>query len=150
MRRWKPALATLWRTEPAFALGLYFLLAVAQVGYLQLAGSHLGASQPGRLAGTVLAREGPAGSLVLYAYFTWRMWLGGYICWTLSLVWRLTLVVAALIACYRAPGLFILGLLGLNLAGVMLLFMPAVLRRVDRSDQAAQIRALRRTVPGAP
>ncbi|HXW46250.1 MAG TPA: hypothetical protein VEL03_15795 [Streptosporangiaceae bacterium] len=133
MTRWKAALGGLWRSEPAVPLVLYFLLAVATAGYISLAGGHL----PSGL-------DLPVGTLPVAAFFTWRMWLGGGYSWTLSVVWRLLSVVVSADACFRAPGLYVFGLLALTLASLLPLFAAAVLDRVtDRSYKFAPLAAIR-------
>jgi hypothetical protein len=134
MHRWRAATAVLWRTEPAAALALYFLLAVATVGYIHLAGPHLG-SQHGLDTAAMPAKFGSVGGLSAIAFLTWRMWLGGNISWGLSLLWKLGATAAAAAACYQTPIPFNFGLLALSLAGVVLLFTPAVLERVDNSGR---------------
>jgi hypothetical protein len=137
--RWKAALRVLWRTEPALALALYFLLAAASAGYVDLAGGHLASS-----LGTLTTRYMSIGGIAVYAFFTWRMWLGGGISWTLSVMLKLLCVVVTAIACYRAPGPFVVGLLALTLGSLVPLFAPAVLDRVsDRSYKFAPLRGVR-------
>jgi hypothetical protein len=131
VHRWRAATAVLWRTEPAAALVVYFLLAVAEVSYIHLAGPHLSHHGPGLDSAAMLAKYGSVGGLAAYAFFAWRMWLGGSISWGLSLLWKLG--AACVIGCYQAPSPFMFGLLALSLAGLVLLFTPAVLGRIDSS-----------------
>jgi hypothetical protein len=146
MNRWKAALAVLWRTEPAPALGLYFLLAVAQVSYIHLLG-HYSYVQGvrGSPSPAVVIKEGSDAGLFAYAFFTWRMWLGGATSCGLSLLWKLLMVGAAVMACYKTPSPFLFGLLTLSLASFVPLFASAVLDRVnDRSKRFVIIRAIGR------
>jgi hypothetical protein len=141
--RWTSAWKVFWRAEPAGALVAFLLLAAATTGYVDLCGGHL-ASGPGSLH-TLIRQDASPGYLALYAFFCWRMWLGGGYSWTLSLVWKLGFAAAAADACYQAPGLLEFGLLALALAGLCPLFTAAVLDRVtDRSHRYATIRAIRR------
>jgi hypothetical protein len=148
VNRWRVALGTLWRIEPAPALGLYFLMSAAEVGYIHFVGlrfEHLGSD-----SAMVAVKYGSWGVLLPYAFFTWRMWLGGNISWTLSLLWKLFSVAAAAAACLQAPGLLTAGPLALSLASTAALFARAVLDRVDwRRQSAATPRArLRLRQPG--
>jgi hypothetical protein len=138
--RWKTALANFWRREPAIALGLYFLLAVAVASCLRL-GGHL--EDGNRLnSRSTWALDGSAAGLLWHAFFTWRMWLGGAMSWTISLLCSLVTVAAAASTFYQAPSLYLFGLTALSLAGVVPLFASAVLDRVvddlSRSPRAAR------------
>jgi hypothetical protein len=136
VRRWRAATAALWRAEPALALGLYFLLAVATVGYIHLFGPPLRTrAAQGMITWGLLTKYGAVWGLAEYAFFTWRMWLGGGLSWSLSLLWKLASVGAIAVACYRTPSPFLFGLLALTIAGVVPLFAPAVLDRVDNSGR---------------
>jgi hypothetical protein len=99
--RWKQAWAELWRTEPAPALVLYFLLAAATAGYVHIAGVHFasGLGSPH----TLIDRDGSTAGLVTYAFLTWCIWLGGSRSWSLSLLWQLLVLVVTVNACYRTP-----------------------------------------------
>jgi len=142
VERWTAAWKVFWRAEPALALVVYLLLAAATTGYVDLYGGHL-ASGLGSLR-TLIRQDSSPGYLATFAFFAWRMWLGGGYSWTLSLVWKLIFAAGAADACYRAPGPFEFGLLALALAGLCPLFTAAVLDRVtDRSHQYATIRAIR-------
>ena len=139
MTRWKAALGGLWRSEPALPLALYFLLIAASTGYISLAGGHL----PGGLR-VPADRDMSIGDLAVYAFLTWRMWLGGGYSWTLSVVGRLLFTVATVYGCYHAHDLFAFGLLALTLASLVPLFAAAVLDRVtDRSYKFTIPRAVR-------
>jgi hypothetical protein len=137
--RWKRASAVLWQTEPAPALVLYFLLAVATAGYVDLVGGHF-AGGLGSLH-SLIGRDASSGGLFMYAFFTWRIWLGGATAWGLSLLWKLVLLVVTVNACYRTPDLALFGLLGLLLAGLVPLFASAVLDRVTHPVRHATLRA---------
>jgi hypothetical protein len=147
MDRWTQAWKVFWRAEPALVLVVYLLLAAATTGYVDLCGGHL-ASGLGSLR-TLIRQDASPAYLATYAFFAWRMWLGGGYSWTLSLVWKLGFAAAAAYASYRAPGLFEFGLLALALVGLAPLFAAAVLDRVtDRSGRYATIRAIRRAFAG--
>jgi hypothetical protein len=94
-------------------------------------------------------REDSIGGLFVYAWFTWRMWLGGAISWTLSLVWKVLTVIAIAVAWHEAGGPFLAGLLVLTIASAAPLFAPAVLDRVTHAHENARPAQVRRTVPGA-
>jgi hypothetical protein len=142
--RWKRASAVFWRAEPAPALVLYFLLMTATALYMHLAGGHI-ASSLGSLH-SIIARDVSAGGLAVYAFFVWRMWLGGGMFWSLSLGWQLLLLVVMVNACYRTPNLAVFGLLALALAGLVPLFAAAVLDRVSPPAKRATPRAAGRAL----
>lgn len=140
MNRWKRALAVLWRTEPAPALVLYFLLAAATSRYLHFFGAHF-VSNLGSLH-TLASRDATSAGLVVYAFFTWRIWLGGALAWSLSLLWQLLLLVVTVNACYRTRDPAMFGLLALSLASLVPLFASAVLHRVNQPAEHATRRAI--------
>jgi hypothetical protein len=142
MDRWTRASAVLWRTEPAPALVLYFLLAAATAGYLHIVGAHF-ASGLGSLH-TLAVKAMSSAGLVIYAFFTWRIWNGGAVAWSLSLLWKLLFLVVTVNACYRTPDPALFGLLALCLASLVPLFAWAVLDRVSQPVEHATFRAMRR------
>jgi hypothetical protein len=137
--RRKAALGVLWRSEPICALMVYLLLAAARVGWIDLLGGHDRDLLPYVSSGDGRLSEGSAFGLLVYAYFVWRMWIGGNIAWTLSLLWTLGLTAAGCAACYQAPSLFSLGLLALSAASLLPLLSSAVLRRVDPKSRRASL-----------
>jgi hypothetical protein len=141
MRRWRSAAALFWRSEPAPALALYLLLAAAEVAYVRLAGPAIGpgASVLVRLGGAV--RDDSVGGLFAYAFFTWRMWLGGALSWTLSLAWKLLTAFTAVVAWHETGGPFLAGLVALTVASAIPLFAAAVLDRVDNPAGTGRLRA---------
>lgn len=149
MPRWKAALRRLWQTEPAAALVSYFLLSAADIAYIHLAGGTFLAAYRDSWAAqrfTLTPAGGGgalAGGLLVYAYFTWRIWLGGYIAWTLSLLWKFVGIVAAASACFMASGAFTAGLLVLSTASLLPLFAVAVLTRAERPSRRSAARRLR-------
>ncbi len=118
------------------ALGLYLMLAVAEVGYVHVTGLLAGHGDSVTVSATV--RDGSIGGLLVYAWFTWRMWLGGAISWTLSLLWKLLTVVATAFAWHEAGGPVLAGLLALTIARAAPPFAPAVLDRVTRASENAR------------
>lgn len=145
--RWTVALRALWRAEPLCALAAYFALAAVQVANFAVLGSHHRGLLAAARFGPLHFGEGSAAGLIVYAYFVWRMWIGGYIAWTLSLVWALTLVVAGAHALYQAPDLFTACLLAINAASLLMLLTRAVLDRVDPASRAAWVRKRRSSGP---
>jgi hypothetical protein len=132
----------LWRTEPAPALVLYFLLAAATGRYLHVVGPHFN-SGLGSLH-TLARRDASSAGLVVYAFFTWRIWLGSAVAWSLSLMWQLLLLVVTVNACWRTPDPALFGLVALTLASLVPLFAWAVLDRVSRRVEHKTLRAMRR------
>ncbi len=118
------------------------LLAAAAVGYVHLTGHEASPT----VGATV--RDDSIGGLFVYAWFTWRMWVGGSISWTLSLIWKLLIVIGTAVAWHDAGGPFLAGLVVLRIASVAPLFAPAVLDRVTHANENPRIAQVRRTVPG--
>jgi hypothetical protein len=145
VHRWRRAFHTLWRQEPACALALYFALAIVTVGYVRRFGGAYDHGYGIRFltngADHLVTWEGSAAALAEFAWFTWRMWLGGYICWTLSVLYRALLFLGAVAYCAGHPNAFLVVLAALNLASLYPLFTLAVLSRVDRTDSLGQQRS---------
>jgi hypothetical protein len=126
------------------ALVLYFLLITATAGYTHLVGGHIGTSR-GSLH-SLIARDFSGRGLAIYAVFTWRMWVGGAISWSLSVLWQLVLLVVTVNACWRTPNPALFGLLALVLAGLVPLFAAAVLDRVSPPAKRAKPRVADRAL----
>jgi hypothetical protein len=142
MDRWRRALRGLWHQEPAFALAVYFALAIITVSFARRFGGGYDQGHGIRFLtnGTdqLVLQEGRVGGLLEFAWFTWRMWLGGYICWTLSVLYKALLFIGAVAYSASHPSLILVGLAALNLASLYPLFTWAVLSRVDRTDSLGQ------------
>jgi hypothetical protein len=142
MDRWRRAFRALWQQEPAFALALYFALAIVTVSYARWFGGAYDHGHGIRFLtnGTdhLVVWEGSAAGLAELAWCTWRMWMGGYICWTLSVLYKALVSIGAVAYSASHPSLFLVGLAALNLASLYPLFTWAVLSRVDRTDSLGQ------------
>jgi len=134
VNRWKSATAQFWRAEPAAALALYCLLVAAQLGYnhLTVFGLHQGIGL--RREDIMIAHPGQV--MLIFVFLTWRIWLGGAISWTLLVISGLLQIVESVGLAWGATGsLFALGMLPFSAAGLMLLFMPAVLDRASDANR---------------